>query len=122
MKVTAILTGKMIIEVWKLLNDEKYKKQFGAAIYLSLKGTARDAVRSLDATKLAADDGVAQIIAILDSVYLKDTATQAYCAFRDFVQYKRGSGESFAIFIVEFKKRYRLVEHHKMVLPTGAKA
>ena len=110
------------IEVWKLLNDEKYKKQYGAAIYLSLKGTARDAVRSLDATKLAADDGVEQITAILDSVYLKDTATQAYCAFRDFVQYKRGSGESFATFIVEFEKRYRLVEHHKMVLPTGAKA
>jgi len=113
---------KRDIEVWKLLNDEKYKKQYGAAIYLSLKGTARDAVRSLDADKLSADDGVDQVIKVLDSVYLKDTATRAYCAFRDFVQYKRSSGESFATFIVEFEKRYRQVENHDMVLPTGAKA
>ena len=59
---------------------------------------------------------------MLDSIFQKDDATQAYCAFRDFVQYKRSSGESFAVFSIEFERRYREVEKHKMTLPTGAKA
>ena len=59
---------------------------------------------------------------LLDAVYLTDSATQAYCAFRDFVEYKRSSGETFAVFIVEFEKRYKNVEKHDMKLPTGAKA
>ena len=114
---------KKDISVWKLFSsDEKHKKQIGAALYLSLQGTARDAVRGLDAAELGTDTGYDKIIEVLDSVFKKDSATQAYCAFRDFVQYKRASGDSFAVFTIEFEKRYREVEKHKMSLPTGAKA
>ena len=114
---------KKDVSVWKLFSDdEKHKKQYGAAIYLVLQGSARDAVRAIKAEDLGKETGYDEIIKLLDSIFQKDDATQAYCAFRDFVQYKRSSGESFAVFSIEFERRYREVEKHKMTLPTGAKA
>ena len=108
-------------EVWSLFSSEA-KNKHGAAIYLSLKGSARDAIRGLTVDVLQADTGMEQVIAKLDEVFLKDSATRAYCAFRDFVEYRRSSGDSFSTLFVEFEKRYREVEKHQMILPTGAKA
>ena len=105
-----------------MLIKEDNKKQCGAAVYLSLQGTARDAVRGIETKVLQTEQGVDELFKLLDAVYLRDDATKAYCAFKDFVEYRRSSGETFSIFIVEFEKRYREVEKHKMVLPTGAKA
>ena len=76
-----------------------------AAIYLSLKGTARDAVRGISSDELKKDTGFQEVIKLLDAVYLKDTATRAYCAFKDFVDYRRSSGDTFSTFIVEYDKR-----------------
>ena len=112
---------KKDVEVWRLFTKEE-KSRLGAALYLSLSGTARDAVRGISAETLKSDTGFDEVIKILDSVYLKDTATRAYCAFKDFVEYRRSSGDTFAVFIVEFEKRYKEVEKHEMILPTGAKA
>ena len=78
---------KRDIKVWQILNDERYKKQYGASVYLALKGTAREAVRSMDIKDLEKDTGVDEVIKVLDAIFLKDTATQAYCAFRDYVTY-----------------------------------
>ena len=108
-------------EVWRLFTSEAKCKQ-GAALYLSLKGTARDAVRGISADVLKEDNGFDEVIKVLDTVYQKDTATQAYCAFKDFVEYRRSSGDNFSVFIVKFEKRYRDVEKHDMQLPTGVKA
>ena len=94
----------------------------GAAIYLSLKGTARDAVRGISADELKKDTGFQEVIKLLDAVYLKDTATWAYCAFKDFVDYRRSSGDTFSTFIVEYDKRNREIEKYEMTLPDGAKA
>lgn len=79
-------------------------------------------MRSIDASVLGTEHGPEELIRLLDAVYLKDYATQAYCAFRDFIEYRRNSGETFAVFIVEFEKRYRDVKKHDMKLPTGARA
>lgn len=98
-----------------LVGDVK-KKQHGAAVYLSLHGRARDAMRS------NTEHGLEELIRLLDALYLKDFATQAYCAFRDFVEYRRRCGETFSVLIVEFEKWYRDVKKHDMKLPTGAKA
>ena len=112
---------KKDVEVWRLFTKEE-SSRLGAALYLSLSGTARDAVRGISADTLKAETGFDEVVKLLDSVYLKDTATRAYCAFKDFVEYRRSSGDSFAVFTVEFEKRYREVEKHEMKLPTGAKA
>ena len=98
-----------------LVGDVK-KKQHGPAVYLSLHGRARDAMKS------NTEHGLEELIRLLDALYLKDSATQAYCAFRDFVEYRRSCGETFSVLIVEFEKWYRDVKKHDMKLPAGAKA
>ena len=58
------------IEVWRLFADEKVMK--GPAVYLSLQGDARSAVRHLKPADLARDNGVDLITEELDKVYIKD--------------------------------------------------
>ena len=67
----------------------------------SLQGTTLDAMKSIDVSVLNTQHGLEGLIRLLDAVYLKDSATQAYCAFRDFVEYRRSSVEFnvFAVFV-----------------------
>ena len=48
---------KRDVEVWRLFTKDEKKRQ-GPAVYLSLKGNAREAVRSIEARVLSADDGM----------------------------------------------------------------
>ena len=112
---------KQDVSVWRLCTKEEKAKQ-APQVYPSLKGAACEAVRGVSHADLVKEDGFERIIAVLDKIYLKDEATEAYCAFRDFVEYRRSSGETFSVFFVEFEKRYREVEKHEMTLPSGVKA
>ena len=103
------------LEVWLQFTKEEKKTQ-GPAIYLCLKGEAREAVRSIDVKEIAKDDGVETIIQTLHEIFLKDETTRAFCAFRDFVEYRHGSGESYTKFILEFEKRYREVKKYDLTL------
>ena len=103
------------LEVWRQFTKEDKKRQ-GPAVYLCLKGEAREAVRSIEVKDIAKDDGVETIISKLDEIFLKDETTRAFCAFGDFVEYRRGSGESYTKFILEFEKRYREVKKHDLTL------
>ena len=61
---------KKDVSVWKLFSDdEKHKKQYGAAIYLVLQGSARDAVRAIKAEDLGKETGYDEIIKLLDSIF-----------------------------------------------------
>ena len=108
-------------EVWKLLTETKPEK-VGLSVYLSLKGQARDVVRHLKPSEIGAEGGYEKIMAELDKVYLKDNTTQAFCAFKDFYEYKRSAGQHFAEFIVEYDQKYRKVEKYEMELPQGVQA
>ena len=57
------------IEIWKLFTKEDTKRQ-GPAVYLTLQGDARDAIRSMDKDEIAKENGVDLIIQELDKVYL----------------------------------------------------
>ena len=103
------------LAVWLQFTKEEKKRQ-GPAIYLCLKGEARDAVRSIDVKDIAKDDGVETIIRTLDEIFLQDETTRAFCAFGEFVEYRRGSGESFTKFILDFEKRYREVRKYDLTL------
>ena len=63
--------------------------------FLALEGATRNAVRDLEIEKLQVDNGIDEIITVLDRVYMKDDATLAYCAFQNFVEYRRKSGDGF---------------------------
>jgi len=72
-----ILTGedsylewKEDIKIWELFTDLVNTKR-GPAVYLSLKGNARDCVRDLTGDQIGSETDVKQITDKLDNVYLK---------------------------------------------------
>ena len=71
---------------------------------------------------LGAAGGFDAVIAALDAVYLKDETTQAYCAFKDFYEFRRSAGQGFAEFIVEYDQLYHKVTKYGMELPEGVQA
>ena len=77
------VSWKNDVEVWKLYTSED-KKKLGLAIYLPLKGKARDAVRELKPQDLNTDDGFDIVIRKLDSVYLKDLQ-ERFVHFKSFI-------------------------------------
>ena len=108
---------KSDINVWEVFTKED-KTKMGPAVYLSLRGTARDAVRELKPADLV-EDGVKKITDILDKIYLSDESTRAYHAFKEYVEFRRSSGTSFSNFIIEYEKRYRECRRYKLDLPEG---
>ena len=92
-------TWKSNVEVWQLYTKEDKCRQ-GPAVYLSLKGKARDAVRGMSKDDLKKDNGFDLILAELDKVFEADNVTRAYCALKDFVTYRRNSGEGFSTYRV----------------------
>ena len=56
----------------------------GPAVYLTLTGRAREAVRDLKPADIGKETGLDEIIVKLDAVYLKDENTCAYVAFKEF--------------------------------------
>ena len=99
------ISWKNDITVWKMYTDILPAKQ-GPAVYLCLKGQAREAVRELSIAELGADNGLDNIIEKLDTLFLKDKDTRAYLAFKEFYIYKRTSGETCSEFIIKYEKLY----------------
>ena len=66
--------------------------------------------------------GYDAIIAALDAVYLKDVTTRAFCAFKEFYEFRRNSGDNFSDFIVEYEQHYHRVKTYGMELPEGVQA
>ena len=67
------------------------KKEQGPALALSLQGKARMSVLELDVATLNTDDGVSQVIAKLDEIYLKDESQRKYLAMEAYEQYTRSN-------------------------------
>ena len=109
------------MEVWKLFTDTE-KKKMGPAVYLTLTGRAREAVRDLKPADIGKETGLDEIIVKLDAVYLKDENTCAYVAFKEFYEFKRASGENFSEFIVKYEHLYHKLTQYKMDLPEGVQA
>ena len=99
--------------VWALCTKEE-KKRLGPLVYLSLQGDARDAVRDVPLESLSQDDGLNKVIEKLDSIFLKDDTARAFCAIKDFVEFRRESGQSFTKFMVEFNAKYREIKKHEL--------
>ena len=74
-------------------------------MYLSLKVRAREAVRGISINDLKKDNGVEEIIRILDEIFQNDETTRAYHAFKDYVEYRRSNDQNFSSFVAEYEKR-----------------
>ena len=73
-------------------------------MFLSLESRAREAVLELDDSKISGEDGVKNIIAKLDTLYLKDKTQSAYEAYDSFEQFKKPSDMSVSEYINEFER------------------
>ena len=71
----------------KRLFTKEEKKRQGPAVYLSLQGNAREAVRIIDPKVLYTDNGYEKVIEALDGIFLKDETTHAFCAIKNFVEF-----------------------------------
>ena len=109
------------VEVWQAFAKEKPRQQ-GPAVYLSLKGRAREAVRGISINDLKKYDGVEEIIRILEEIFQSGETTRAYHPFKDYVEYRRSRDQNFSSFAVAYEKIYREMKRYKLDLPTGVQA
>ena len=58
------------VELWQTFTEEEPKRK-GPGVYLFLKARAKEAVRGISINDLKKDDGVEEIIRILDELFLK---------------------------------------------------
>ena len=65
------------VEVWQAFAKEKPRQQ-GPAVYLSLKGRAREAVRGISINDLKKYDGVEEIIRILEEILWNNTSISSF--------------------------------------------
>ena len=68
------------------------KKRQGPAIFLTLKGKARETILAeIKPTDMSKDNGVDTITASLDKLYVKNESASAFNAFENFSRFRRPS-------------------------------
>lgn len=113
---------KKEIQIWSFQSSLDENKK-GSALFLSLEGKARQTVLAeLETDKINCNDGIKNILAILDKFYKKDSIKSACTAFNDFIDYRRGKDVSLNDFLIEFNLKYHRLENSDMKLPTGVLA
>ena len=67
--------------MWKSLTSlEKYKQ--GPALYLSLKGRAKEVVKDLNNEEIVGDDGIDKISDALDAIFRKEENQEAFITYK----------------------------------------
>ena len=87
-----------------------------------LSGQPREAILELDIEKLNSGNVVENIIAKIDTLYLKDVHCSAYEAYEKSEKYTRPSHMSIGDYIIEFEKLYTKIKNFDMTLPDGVLA
>ena len=73
------------VKFWQAFTKEE-TKCYGTAVYCSLKRQAREDARRIFINDLKKDDGVEEIIRILDKIPERDEVIQACHAFKEYVE------------------------------------
>ena len=71
-------------------------------VFLSLEGTAREAVLELNTAVLNSEDGMKKLYEKLDTLFLEDINQSAFRANEAFENYQRPPGTSLEDFLIEF--------------------
>jgi hypothetical protein len=113
---------KKELEIWCSFTDLEAKRQ-GPAIFLTLKGKARETVLAeVKPATLKTDDGVEKITIALDKLYKKNKSESAFTAFENFIKFKRPNSMSIKDYCIEFNLRLCKIKGHSMELPDGVLA
>ena len=113
---------KKELDIWSDFTDLDANRK-GGALFLTLKGKAREAVLSgVDRAKIKSDKGVEEITKCLDELFEKDKSQSAFAAYDAFTSYRRSRDTSVQDYIVEFNLKYNKIKTHHMELPDAVLA
>ena len=93
---------KKEVDVWATLTNLRKPKQ-GPALWMALKGKAKEAVQEMTLDEIKSDNGFEQMIEKLDAVFKTDDNQAAYMAYRDFETFVRPADMTIQDFIIKFE-------------------
>ena len=93
---------KKEVDVWATLTNLRKPKQ-GPALWMALKGKAKEAVQEMTLDEIKSDNGFEQMIEKLDAVFKTDDNQAAYMAYRDFKTFVRPADMTIQDFIIKFE-------------------
>ena len=108
---------KKEVGIWKQATNTKKSAQ-GAELYLSLKDEiARDTVlENVDEARLNSDNGVDEVLRVLDSIFIVEESDEAIAAWDAFISFRRES-QDLPQFLREFNLKYSKLKSFEMPLP-----
>ena len=112
---------KRDVEIWDLFSDLAVKKK-GPALYLSLKGKARECVRDLKPDEIGAETGFKLILKKLDSVYEDNINLRTFTAFKTFYDFRRPADMGIKDFIIHYESLYHKLLSYDVKLPDGVQS
>ena len=112
---------KKELSMWQSITSLD-KKQQGPALYLALKGKAKDVTKDVDSDKITAEDGLDTIVKALDDIFKKYENQEAYMTYKQFEEYKRPRDMKVKDYIIKFESLHSKLKSMRMDLPEGVKA
>ena len=102
--------------IWELATSlDKTKRAL--MVFLSLEGTAREAVLELATAVLNSEDGMKKLYEKLDTLFLEDINQSAFRAYETFENYQRLPGTSLEVFLIEFGRLVAKLKDFNILLP-----
>ena len=99
------------IKIWQSFTDLAAAKQ-GPALFLTLKGKAREAALKLEVLDISDENRVDKIIEILNTLDLKNKAQTAFEAYDNFERFQRPSDMIISHHINEFERLLARTQKH----------
>ena len=112
---------KKELMMWKTLTSLEDNK-IGPALYLALKGKAKEVIKDIDIQEIAVAGGLDKIVNALDEVFKKDENQEAYIAYKTFEEFRRSKDMKVKDYIIKFESLHTKLKSLKMELPEGVKA
>ena len=113
---------KKELQIWCMCTDLEKKRQ-GPAIFLTLKGKARETILAkIKPTDISKDNGAETITASLDKLYVKNESASAVNTFENFSHFSRPSNMSIKDYMIDFYLTLCKRQSHAMDLPEGVLA
>lgn len=114
---------KKEVDFWEFYAEKEVpKERQGAALLLSLKGTARKAASELEPNKIKCAEGVKNILEKLDALWAKDTVQAGFAAFDKLINFQRADNMSMRDYCVEFERLAARCAANGTALSSGIQA
>ena len=103
---------KKAVAIWSLFTPLPATKQ-GAALFLTLQGSASNAVLELSQDAISSETGLNQALTCLEDLYLKDETLQKYEAFEAYLNFFQ---QPLHMSILEFLHQFNMLSNKLQVM------